>query len=1560
VPTSSGRLRDRASDVASLTELQGSFRAAAAEGEAARIEELRIRADLLKARVDDPARVAALEAALTAATGRRREAEDRGGRARAELLGLVELSTDPVSALGGEHPIALLPVRIETRFVGPVGQRSLLVRVYPDDLHVDTHEPQLTDGELEAARRYWDRVWRAGTGNLDAERAAFVELARTVEARRAAWVARATAPDPTGRPAAATPDDRPLAVQPVLPQVPRGPSLMTRPAQATVLPDRWVVLGYRGGVEVARAVGTAVPDRLQVGLSPDAGPPVAGMPLEQGLRWLADFAEAERVGMGIRVPGVDERGFDRMLVLGVRASLDPAASAARLAGLLDAHRFSDGLGFVPAGTPTNNTDSARSGWDALPNAEEVFALERATPKGSRSNAVLAARGLGLAAAALQRIEHASNAAEEDARQMRIALWPATLGYCLETLMAPRFSDADVDVARDQFANHVRGLGPLPVLRVGSQPYGLLPATSLTRWRPEPGEDARHAGIVGLLRLLAPEWLARSRGPAPTGVPRIGRPGSTPDQELLAVLGRDALSRTYRVRNVRGPGFSGAASSFFSGLDPAGEDLSAATFALFDRPTLQARLRRCQFDPRTAQIRRPLVQHEALSEIDSVSNAPGLPNYLRWLGDRSERTASFPRPDSSTILFALLRHSGGLADADAAVRFSRPVSVVARKSALEPELVDPGTTTTASPTLRRTLAQTVNAASGGTVASPKPVSEFLATATKAEVAALGQPHVLEAFDRASAVRSAMRYLAGRPSAVVDRMAREVLDTCSHRLDAWITSYAARRLDSLRQRNPTGVHLGGYAWVEDLRPKPPLVPVATLPPDEPGPLFDDRTNAGFVHGPSLGHAAAAAVLRSGHLSHTAAGQPDGPLAIDLSSERVRTARWLLDGVRQGQPFGALLGYRFERGLHDRSRPGLELDRFIRRFRALAPLVSGRREQVAETVGAVEAVAATNVVDGLVLLRRFSTNPASIEPALAAPPAATPDERGGVMAELTALGAAVDAVADVLLAESTYQLVNGSETRAAATVDALGSGLGPPPELEVAATPRHGFAHTYRVLSLVPGSTEPAPGWEAAANRPRRLAEPRLERWAAELLGPARRIRAAARLAPPGGTTAVVRELNLDATGLCALDLIYDGEGGIGTSAVEAWIADRIAATAGTAVPPGTFVRLLHQGDEGWPGAAWPREVLPLDDALELAAAIRDVVATSRPAARAELAYPSGTAATGIDGAELSGRAATVVDAFDRAAGALRDALSATGAAPSGAAVARVRAALESLAGFGLAGAQPAARAVTGPQVNDPDGDGGALLAFADLVAAELATIEGRLQSAGGDPADRLRAVLGERFVVVPVFTAADPDELAAAFAAGAQPKFLDGDPGAPLAWLQRAGHVRERVGRLVLALLYGVTPPAGHRLSVAQLPEADRWAALPLGDREPPAAATSLVLHAVDPVDPKAPLAGLLVDEWVDVVPTRSVTTGVAFHFDEPGARTPHAILLAVPPEPVARWSLDVLAAVVRETADLARIRTVGPEEAPWVGRMLPALYFADNRLGDTLHVDFHALVTTAAP
>ena len=50
-----------------------------------------------------------------------------------------------------------------------------------------------------------------------------------------------------------------------------------------------------------------------------------------------------------------------------------------------------------------------------------------------------------------------------------------------------------------------------------------------------------------------------------------------------------------------------------------------------------------------------------------------------------------------------------------------------------------------------------------------------------------------------------------------------------------------------------------------------------------------------------------------------------------------------------------------------------------------------------------------------------------------------------------------------------------------------------------------------------------------------------------------------------------------------------------------------------------------------------------------------------------------------------------------------------------------------------------------------------------------------------------------------------------------------------------------------------------------------------------------------IDVRQPLAGVLIDEWVEVVPSTTETTGIALQYDQPNAAPPQTILIAVPPE-----------------------------------------------------------------
>ncbi|HKE79268.1 MAG TPA: hypothetical protein VKB54_08175 [Solirubrobacteraceae bacterium] len=1393
----------------------------------------------------------------------------------------------PFIALPQDVPVALLPVRIETRFVTDAAGSALLVRVYPDDVAIDDHRPGLTDVELGAAAAYWERVWRAGRSDPAAERAAFADLGAQLGVTRALWVVHATQPDETARPDAPVAPTAPLPSPPVLADAPRADDADLAPAVSRVMPGRWTVLGFRGGARVARVDGEPVPDPLPVGPSGAAPPPgdETAPPLEDAVRWLADFDAAVAVGMGIRVPVADALGFDRLVVIGVRGD-DPAAGAQRLEQLLDNHRYTGGLGFLDAGAATNNTDVDRSAWTRFPDAGVAFDADRAGAPATSANGGALASALGIALPAFAGVEGAVDGDSGDARAMQLALWPATLAYFLETMIGPAIDDALVEAARELFVEAVRGLGPLPALRVGRQPYGVLPVMALGPWwRAAPADSARHATLVDLLQRLAPEWLSTTRPGGPRTVPHVGRPGADPDQELLDILARDAQAGSYRLRPARGAQTAQAMTPMIGTLDAGGGAIADAALGLVGAAAVEPRLARFQWEAVTVPIRRAPVLDDALSEADPLPPDPASAvNYLQFLANRAEASGAFTGPGAQTLLYKLALHSCALADADAAVRLRRPVSVVAAKAALEPDLVDPEPAQTTD-TAPRLLARPATDVLSAQLPAGQTVGQFVATATLGKLEQFGFGDIGPAVVRAAEVRKALGGLATRPTAVLDRLVRAALDACSYRLDAWLTAYATRRLADVRALHAEGVAIGGYAWVEDLRPKPPPQPVSALPTGEAGPLVSDPTNAGYVAAPSPTQAATAALLLSGHLSHRGASGPSAQaFAVDLSSDRVRLATWLLDGIRQGQPLGALLGYRFERGLHDRSGTGLELDRFIRPFRALAPLVAGRTEEVASTVEAVEAVAASNVVDGLTLLTRFQADATLVEPALAD---ASPGERAAVLDELASLADAADALADLMTAETTYQLASGNIPRAAASLDGLGSGVGAPPEPEVVRTPRRGHATTHRLLGLVPTATAAAAGWSAGAKRPRRVAEPRLDAWVAALLGPSDQIRAAVRVDD------AVHDVTVADVGACALDLVYSTPADF-----ERLVADHAGG------------EVVREDEPDWPGAAWPPGTVALDDALEQGRWIAEATGGVRPLTAPDLGPPGAVTDTGIDGDELAARVAAVAKLYRDAARDLR-----SGAADD---------ALRTLGGFGL------------------HGTADAVLAEADRVIAQLDQLDG---------AAALQAMLGPAFLVLPVVEAPGAD-FAQALAAGADPAFLDGDLAAPLAWLQRVAHTRAPIDRYLLAVAGGGGP-----FAVAQLPSAARWAGLPLADgqAEPATGATSMLMHGA-PAGSK--LAGFVVDEWADVVPARDTTAAVAFQFDEPGARAPQAVLLAVPPEIGAPWSLDKLADTITQTADLARIRMVGPEEVPWFGRYLPALYVADNASGEIFTVDFHELVLNA--
>ncbi len=101
------------------------------------------------------------------------------------------------------------------------------------------------------------------------------------------------------------------------------------------------------------------------------------------------------------------------------------------------------------------------------------------------------------------------------------------------------------------------------------------------------------------------------------------------------------------------------------------------------------------------------------------------------------------------------------------------------------------------------------------------------------------------------------------------------------------------------------------------------------------------------------------------------------------------------------------------------------------------------------------------------------------------------------------------------------------------------------------------------------------------------------------------------------------------------------------------------------------------------------------------------------------------------------------------------------------------------------------------------------------------------------------------------------------------------------------------------------------------------------------------------DSTAEHSGLLVDEFPERIPNTVETTGIAFHYEEPKNRAPQALLLAICPDNRPAWEGDGILAILNETIELAKIRTVDLDGVVAGGEILPALYFAFNTEGDTV-------------
>ena len=289
--------------------------------------------------------------------------------------------------------------------------------------------------------------------------------------------------------------------------------------------------------------------------------------LRQG-GWHTDFDAAIKAGMALRLtaPEAVSRALEASWIIAVGLTTQNGTTA--MTTLLRDSIANGAFAFVPQDTATNNT----------PGEPTPYRSSRADLIGFLRTAADAERGV-LASPLTQsaelfaeatgvEVQHVANApssgdlAFEDARAMLRVVGPALIDTAVDQTAALKGIDEEEVVAF--FEQAVAARGPLPLVRFGKSPYGVLPLTHLGKLTPLASDTDNEKRIETFVRDLAMVVGQESQAAAQATVPVL-QPGD-PDAEtkLEAILKLNPVSRRLEVNTVGFPDARGIGCPYVTG------------------------------------------------------------------------------------------------------------------------------------------------------------------------------------------------------------------------------------------------------------------------------------------------------------------------------------------------------------------------------------------------------------------------------------------------------------------------------------------------------------------------------------------------------------------------------------------------------------------------------------------------------------------------------------------------------------------------------------------------------------------------------------------------------------------------------------------------------------------------------------------------------------------------------------------------------------------------------------------------------------------------------------
>ncbi|MGL1903510.1 MAG: hypothetical protein OCC49_15330 [Fibrobacterales bacterium] len=1246
----------------------------------------------------------------------------------------------------------------------------------------------------------------------------------------------------------------------------------------------------------------------------------------------------------------------------------------------------DQLGFTEPGTPTNNRKSQKTGVsDSDDHSDEVFdgiilpyitGNQKAVPV-TGSDQERFEKALGLSPGMCNGFKGGDNRTIERSKAMNGLMSDLTVGSFLFDFWGTVTDPILINSAKSFYQKYVIARGWLPGIRIERQPYGVLPMTDFSSFNPDfDGGGSKSPMVKGFsfIESLYESFKATAHATVPSK--KDMEKSKAPHSYYMGMLNNNPVSQKFNIRTAINAGnridtepFSHALKELvnFQEDDELNADALAQTLSgLFDlesfrtsfpknshidQEALQNRFEYCLSKSRALNLRYLDTVEEYTGNIvshDELKNALELSdgnNYFEWFsqfiddpdylmnlelydekstvkygGATSDRFGGFlsgkakkgtqsnnknqkyekhvankdaqklgGTPIVSSLLFFMARHSLLQMYKREAYQVMQSFGWLpkSRVTHSDGSIVYDDFTRTWGVLFARVdnfiKDPEAQKSQWFTLLNKKTMVELL---TQSED--YGWQSLIMAKERIGKYKVYLAEIGSTSIPELKNLFAEQVDLSAHRIDAWRLGFVNKKLDMISSKGGYRVGVTHYGIIEKLTQSKGRTE-SVLPDDykpkkvshniKQAPVVVSHNEANeLIHAPSHDHAVVAGVLKSGYnLSKRSSAKDNNLSAVNLNSRRVRKAMHLVEAMRQGQDVAAYLGFRIERFLHN-----VNMDYYIYSLRRAFPYAT----PVNPENGISEGEKELQVVNGMELVLKFREKkfhgyqvgdwpewalPAlglnNYDPRIDEVPS---EHFTNFAAALYDLDDLLDAVTDLTVTEGVYHIVKGNHIEAAAVVNAIGQGK-PLPEIGFTKTPVNGVPVHHKTLIHLPllsdsDYSQDSISGEWGTVSLKGLINPQLNRFCAQQLPePSTLIVEYSReqLDVEGDIEVIHNTLTLAELGVEPIDFVLSLNS------------------------DGGLVEFLSKAVKAYAKGVFPESiVLLVSDAPTTATVLKQTftlrkIATLMEKSKALVASQFDNVVSedrsmtlSVDRSELNARLNKVMN-FIRIEG-------------------RSSAELENIENVFVT------------LVTTPDG-----------TIVEAANRFAQLVTAGASDM-YLQYTTGHINTFYPTQTFTNRKSGSAGM--------LQME-----SWLSSVSKVRNHMMNInQMSLLHFHTKGTALTVSPIQFPENNQWfggeltRSLDTDEQD----LSFVVLNAINAenIGNNGATVALVVDEWIEVLPQESHTTGVALHVDQPDAAAPQTLLLAVPPHDNGEyWTHRQMVGVVTSALEMAQVRLVQPHD-----------------------------------